>query len=473
MIEKLKKNINTIRENYFVAEKSKLYIGDKTSSKIEGWNLAALGLAYAMRKNVLLLGEPGFGKTTASAIIGCAMTGFPMDLYRSVLISGHPDQSEEKMIARPDFGKLLDKKEQVIWQKALYFSLVQLDEFNRLSSGKQSEFLDAIANQGRFGYLNESFFSGPKSFFATVNYQDEGNNQITPPALDRFHVCQVFGFPGAIYDDFVYAFSNNAKEKLCDRDYTGAVLDVIQDKSMPVEAKLEKISKLQKSKGPKLLEEAGLEVITEKDFEELREKITAVELDEDAKLFLRCLQAELNTTGIYGDKRSCDPVDESNHGKALASHNVENACGPRCYNESIRDFAKAVALYCGADKVSKAHIEAVAPYCMAHRLRFTDDYKAKFTDKPRDSTFDVKLGEELVREVSGRFGDSSKGIRNTVFALNTYITTATRDGKDPSKEKSLKEHLKRIKEMCAEPKKVDHPLLKEMVDFINEVCPPK
>ncbi|MBW3011906.1 hypothetical protein KY311_01870, partial [Candidatus Woesearchaeota archaeon] len=106
VVKKLKDNLEVVSSNYFI-DNTVLKVADGSGTEVEAFNLWAMMFGHLMRKNILLIGEPGWGKTSAASIIASACTGLPIDLYRSVQISGHPDQTEEKMVARPDYGDLM------------------------------------------------------------------------------------------------------------------------------------------------------------------------------------------------------------------------------------------------------------------------------------------------------------------------------------------------------------------------------
>lgn len=459
--EKFAHNLEVTCNRYFLDVNSKITLPHQV---IKGSNMLLMYLGYAMKKNLLLMGEPGFAKTTASAIVGSTSTGLPMDLFRSVLISGHPEQSEEKTIGRPDFGKLMAEIEAVIWQKALYFPLLQLDEFNRLPEGKQSEILDAIAT-GRFSYLNDNFYRGLKSFFATVNYQDGGNHEILPAGLDRFNMSLELGFQGALYSDVIEKLSIQAEQELSNPELTSKILEMLQNKKLSVSEKLEAIEALKKKSAPQFQEKTGLEVITEDEFGAIRRSIMDIGIEQEATIYLHAINSEFNSTALYGAKRSCDPIDTSNHSKALASSNVGNAFSPRAYL-SIKHFAKALAWYTGAETVTKAHIDAVAPYCMRHRLRFTEDFKSQHTLDERTETFETCLSRSLLTGVTNNF----KHLKELYMAFEKYFE-CIRLGKKPESEKQLKGYLPRINELIETPGNADHPLLKEYAVMAKDYRP--
>ena len=63
----------------------------------------------------LIIGEPGLGKTTSAEYLCSLLYRFPLGTIWGSEVSGHPEQTEEKIIGRPDLGKLNQGEEFVVW----------------------------------------------------------------------------------------------------------------------------------------------------------------------------------------------------------------------------------------------------------------------------------------------------------------------------------------------------------------------
>ena len=143
----------------------------------------------------LIIGEPGLGKTTSAEYISALLYRFPMGTVWKSEVSGHPEQTEEKIIGRPDLGELNQGKEVVIWS---YFALLPVkivDEINRLPETKQSIILDGV-DRGKWEYLDDAIINREFCLFATANYQDRGTNTIIAPLMDRFDLMVESRHPG-------------------------------------------------------------------------------------------------------------------------------------------------------------------------------------------------------------------------------------------------------------------------------------
>ncbi|MDH3803369.1 MAG: AAA family ATPase, partial [Deltaproteobacteria bacterium] len=102
----------------------------------------------------LIIGEPGLGKTTAAEYVGSLLYQLPVGTVWASEVGGHPEQTEEKIIGRPDLGKLNQGQEEVVWSHFVQLPVKIVDEINRLPETKQSMILDGV-DRGNWEYLNE------------------------------------------------------------------------------------------------------------------------------------------------------------------------------------------------------------------------------------------------------------------------------------------------------------------------------
>jgi MoxR-like ATPase len=133
----------------------------------------------------LIIGEPGLGKTTSAEFVCSLVYQFPLGVIWGSEVSGHPEQTEEKIVGRPDLGKLNRGEEDVVWTNFSQIPAKIVDEINRLPETKQSMILDGV-DRGNWEYLNEMIINEEYCLFATANYQDGETNTIIAPLVDRF-----------------------------------------------------------------------------------------------------------------------------------------------------------------------------------------------------------------------------------------------------------------------------------------------
>ena len=144
----------------------------------------------------LIIGEPGLGKTTAAEYICSLLYCLPLGVIWSGEVSGHPEQTEEKIVGRPNLGKLNQGEEVVVWSTFARLPVKIVDEINRLPETKQSLILDGL-ERGKWEYLSQGLINDEFCLFATANYQDQGTNTLVPPLLDRFDIVVESKHPGA------------------------------------------------------------------------------------------------------------------------------------------------------------------------------------------------------------------------------------------------------------------------------------
>ena len=143
----------------------------------------------------LIIGEPGLGKTTSAEHICCLLYRLPLGVVWGCEVHGHPEQTEEKIIGRPDLGRLNLGEEVVVWSSFSLLPVKIVDEVNRLPETKQSLILDGV-DRGKWEYLGQSVINREYCLFATANFQDRGTNTIIAPLLDRFDVMVESRHPG-------------------------------------------------------------------------------------------------------------------------------------------------------------------------------------------------------------------------------------------------------------------------------------
>ena len=146
----------------------------------------------------IIVGEPDLGKTTSAEYIGALLYRLPIGVVWEAEVSGHPEQTEEKIVGRPNLGQLNQGIEEVVWSSFARLPVKVVDEINRLPETKQSMILDGV-DRGNWSYLNQVVINDEYCLFATANYQDRGTNTIVAPLLDRFDVLVESKHPGRTY----------------------------------------------------------------------------------------------------------------------------------------------------------------------------------------------------------------------------------------------------------------------------------
>jgi MoxR-like ATPase len=316
----------------------------------------------------LVIGEPGLGKTTAAEYVCVLAYGFPLGLVWSSVVSGHPEQTEEKIVGRPNLGKLNQGEEAVIWSYFARLPVKIVDEINRLPETKQSLILDGV-ERGKWEYLNQGVINDEFCLFATANYQDQGTNTLVPPLLDRFDIVVESKHPGANIASLIgeREASNNA---LRHAESEEAFLEALRPTAQGMSAVLEQAHK---RFARVLRQHCGVAPLSRTERQAVRQEMMALEVDLAANTFLRMVLAELSFCCKYGQKRSGEVCDEGCHYTGYLCYEVSN-CASNRLPSSVYRYARALAWWLGSERVEVEHMRLILPFVLAHRTRWRESY---------------------------------------------------------------------------------------------------
>ncbi|HEY7489650.1 MAG TPA: AAA family ATPase [Candidatus Tectomicrobia bacterium] len=361
-----------VRDIYtFVSEH--LYLG-RPDLEIQGEAVNATLLLSLLTTLIggkaLIIGEPGLGKTTAAEYICALVYGFPLGVIWSSVVAGHPEQTEEKIIGRPNLGKLNQGEEEVVWSYFARLPVKIVDEINRLPETKQSLILDGV-ERGKWEYLNQGLLNDEFCLFATANYQDQGTNTLIPPLLDRFDILVESKHPGA---NLAYLIGQSSARDTVLRHAASeeAFLEVLRNTSngQPAPSSLES---LHRRFAKVILQRCGVTVLRRAERQAVQQEVAALEMDLAASTFLRMVLAELSFCCKYGQKRSSEVCDEGCHYTGYLCYEVRNCVSNRLPG-ALHRYAQALAWWLGDERVAVEHIRTILPYALAHRTQWRESY---------------------------------------------------------------------------------------------------
>ncbi|MCB2187285.1 MAG: AAA family ATPase [Deltaproteobacteria bacterium] len=390
-----------------------LYLG-RPDLEIKGQKFNAallLGVLTALfQGRELIMGEPGLGKTTSAEYLAALFYSLPLELVWQAGIAGHPEQTEEKIVGRPDLAALQAGREQVVWS---YFALLPakiVDELNRLPETKQSLILDAV-DRGKWEYLNQAVYNPEFCLFATANYQDRGSNSILLPLLDRFDVMVESKHPGP--------------NLACQVGRTGVTAAALKGEDLAQELRAffqagpraaERSRGLEKICGrfaARVQAAIGLATFTAADRAAARREKEAVPLDLDANAFLRLLIAELSFCLQFGQKRIQETCVEGCHFAGYLCHELVNCISNR-FPQSIRNYAQGLAWLMGDPQVELAHLLALAPYTLAHRLEWKEGFVARGEREARRDPAPLHLARLATERLHQSYVEQAHRIREAL-----------------------------------------------------------
>jgi Mg-chelatase subunit ChlI len=379
--------------------------GEKYNSAILFSLLTALKLGKE-----LIIGEPGLGKTTSAEFICSLIYQFPLGVIWASEVSGHPEQTEEKIIGRPDLGKLNQGEEDVVWTNFTQIPAKIVDEINRLPETKQSMILDGV-DRGNWEYLNEMIINEEYCLFATANYQDGGTNTIIAPLVDRFDVMIESKYPGANLS-FQVGKTNRKDHILRHPRYEREFHRLFKSK-IAYEKKIVKMEEICNAFGESVQETLGVRPLQKQDREQIRAEMEDLAFDLDASAFTRMLLAEFSFCERYGQKRSVETCEEGCHYTGYLCHEIKN-CASNRLPTSMTQYGQALAWLLGDSTVDIEHMKAVTPYAVSHRVQWRDDTLSQKERSQRDDPFPIFLAKEAVKAVSQRYREQSDYIKDAL-----------------------------------------------------------
>lgn len=358
----------------------------------------------------LIIGEPGLGKTTSAEFVGSLLYQYPLGMIWGSEVSGHPEQTEEKIIGRPDLGKLNQGQEDVVWS---YFSQIPIkivDEINRLPETKQSMILDGV-DRGNWEYLNEMIINEEYCLFATANYQDGGTNTLIAPLVDRFDVMVESRYPGPNLS-FLIGKSKGKDQILRHPKFEKELYRVLTSK-IAYEKKMAQAEEICNAFGEYLSKTIGVRPLRKEDREKIRSEIEAMEFDLDASAFTRMLLAELSFCDRYGQKRIVESCEEGCHYTGYLCHQIKN-CASNRLPISIKLYAQGLAWLLGDSEIDIEHVKAVMPYALSHRIQWKDQVLSQKEKAKRDDPFQIYLAKEAVKIVAQRYREQGEHLKDAL-----------------------------------------------------------
>jgi MoxR-like ATPase len=360
----------------------------------------------------LIIGEPGLGKTTAAEYVCALVYGFPLGVIWSSVVAGHPEQTEEKIIGRPNLGRLNQGDEVVVWSYFARLPVKIVDEINRLPETKQSLILDGV-ERGKWEYLNQGLINDEFCLFATANYQDQGTNTLIPPLLDRFDILVESKHPGA---NVSYLIGQSAARDALLRHAgsEAAFLEVLRGARNGHEPPAT-LDTLHRQFAKIVRQRCGLAVLSRSERQALRQEIAALEVDQAASAFVRMVLAELSFCCKYGQKRSNEVCEEGCHYTEYLCYEVRN-CASNRLPGSLHRYAQALAWWLGEPRVEVEHMRAILPYTLAHRTQWRESYLLAREHERRRDPLLLHAARQAATTVFRRFHEQRHAI---MHALHT------------------------------------------------------
>jgi MoxR-like ATPase len=354
--------------------------------------------ACLSNKMLLLFGGMGANKTTLLNILSSRFQNIPYNEAAEAVITGHPEQTEEKIIGFMDPRQWTrDGDIEVLWTKWALSPWKTINEINRFPQGKQNIFIELIKKR-EVVYAGITHYVGDCRYFATMNPDFKSTYPLDEALLDRISACT----PA----------------------YQPAATDQIQllGRSDDIETLVD-----------------SLPSFTTEEFNELPRKIAAIELDFDTQVaivalvkdFSLCIRApNYDKTQLLQDARprsglcSIDQCHYHENPQVLCWQTDEGLSQRTI--QDLRDYTKAFTYLTGEEHAIEV-LRSIAPYIIWHRITPNESVykkppyyganKLQFTKELVNKSINRTLNER--RSLIKTFLEGLKG-KNVTDTLNQH-----------------------------------------------------
>jgi len=403
-------------------------------------------LTYLSNGKQLITGTYGAGKTTVSEAISSIYNSLPIEIVSEGLLRCNPQLTEEKIIGRPDLGKLQQGIEKVVWT---YFTIMPtnlIDEFNRMGADKQILLLDSI-DRGNFKYLNE-MIRKIGATYATKNELDGGNTELLPAIEDRFNI-EVEVVPAVGYTNLI----NGEKKILSSKEIADKIRQKIKENNS-----LEGILSLEKEFQKKTNNLAFS--VEEKD--EIFKEIENIGVDKNSMMFLEYVFAEANFDPENGYKGQPINTKKNHNIKYLMENLKDKSSLSMRWKNSIINYAKSLAWLKGEESVTCETIKTILPYTLVNKLEYYVNPERKLLETNKTSN-----AKKVSKEIYQRFVEDSKVYESfeKMMANDNYIRKKIESIDKALTKKSANEKIDIIKKAF---ENVSDELIKNIKDNLTK-----
>lgn len=349
-------------------------------------------------KMLLLYGGMGANKTTLLNILSSRFQNIPYNEAAESVITGHPEQTEEKIIGFMDPRQWTrDGEIEMLWTKWALSPWKTINELNRFPQGKQNLFIELIKKR-EITYAGITQHIGDCRYFATMNPDFKSTYPLDEALLDRISACAPAYQPTATDQIQLLARSDD--------------IETLTD---------------------------SLPSFSTKEFSELPGQIDKIELDFDTQVaivalvkdFSLCIRApNYDKTQLVQDARprsglcSIDQCHYNDNPQALCWQTDEGLSHRTV--QDLRDYTKAFTYLTGEENTLEI-LRNIAPYVIWHRITPNESIYKK---PPYYGADKLQFTKELV----------NKSINRTLNERRSLIKTFIEGTKGKDVTDNLNQH---------------------------------
>jgi len=347
-----------------------LHLGEKDlrigANRFNSLLYFCLANACLRNKVLLLYGGMGANKTSLVNLLGCSFLKIPFDDVENLMLTGHPEQTEEKMIGFIDprqWSSPNGEEMEILWTPWARSSWKVINEINRFPSGKQNIFIELLQKR-KVTYAGQVLMPGDTCYFATMNPEFSATYPLDEALLDRISAS-------------VPATQPDLLSGLALAEREGEIADLAGE--LPTLGREEFLAL------PELVASQKLGSAVE---------LAIVSLVRD---FTLCERAPSNDkTELYGTGPSrglCHGCHYFNNPEVLCWQ-VDQGLSDRA-RQDLRAFTKAFSFLCRAEGSTMEVLRVVAPYVIWHRVT---PQRSLFLKPPYYGSRRLDLVKELVEK---------------------------------------------------------------------------
>lgn len=323
-------------------EELRLHVGRKDlaigNERVNSLLFFSIANACLRGRTVLLYGGMGANKTTLINLLGSSFLAKDLEELEDLMVSGHPEQTEEKIVGFLDprqWTSAGENSTQVLWTAWAKSNWKLINEINRFPSGKQNLFLE-ILQKRRISYAGVVFQPGDTCYFATMNPEFSATFPVDEALLDRISACVPASQP----------------------DFLAGIL--LSEREREVRDLAEMLPKF-----------------TSEEFSSLPELVAGKPLSSQVELAVLCLIRDFtlcerapsfDKTQLSGSKPSlglCSGCHYHNNPEAICWQ-ADEGLSDRV-RQDLRIFCRAIAYLLNRDADLEV-LRAIAPYIIWHRI---------------------------------------------------------------------------------------------------------
>ncbi|MGB4087604.1 ATPase [Methanothrix sp.] len=205
--KKIEALIRALEELRLHVARKDLFIGDR---RINSQLYFSIANACLRNRALLLYGGMGANKTTLINLLGSSFLSLPFSEVEDRMVTGHPEQTEEKMVGFLDPRQWMREEGgacTVLWTPWSKSRWKLINEVNRFPGGKQNLFLE-ILKKRKISYSGQVNEPGDTCYYLTMNPEFSATYPLDEALLDRISACVP-----AFQPDFMAGLALSEREK--------------------------------------------------------------------------------------------------------------------------------------------------------------------------------------------------------------------------------------------------------------------